>query len=165
MRNVQKHLLAWLGACMLAVLSVTVIAAAPGDVTPPNDIPATARYVDGQTHSIGANASLWYKFDYSAARDEDGHRDLATLTMVNANHTGLGFQVFTPAQIANWWQQTPVGQGTPQEIRSSDNVPATYGDAQSTNLSWVGSFVDTGTYYVRVTNINSSPMDFVLNLH
>lgn len=158
-----KRMLAVLSALALVALSVTAIAAAPTDL-PPNDIPATARYMDGQTHTVAGNAALWYKFDYSAARDDNGQRDRATITMPNATGTGLGFEVYTPAQIGDWWEQKPVGQGTAQQIDSATGEPETNGDAQAHDLSWVGSFVDNGTYYVRVTNANAVPMDFALNL-
>lgn len=58
MKNLSKRIMAILGAFALVALSVTAIAAAPGDVTPNNDIPATARYVDGQDHSVPANGAL-----------------------------------------------------------------------------------------------------------
>src|SRR5262245_41187369 len=110
MKNI-KHILSGLGAVALLALSVTAISAAPGDVTPPNDIPATARAIDGQAHSVGADTAVWYKFDYNATKDDYGARDLAKLTLDNANGTGLGFEVYTPAQIADWWEVNPVGQG------------------------------------------------------
>jgi len=159
----KKSLFAMLGAFALVALSVSAILAAPGDTTP-NDIPATAQYIDGQMHSVPANGALWYKFDYSAARDEDGHRDTRTLTMPNATGTGLGFEVYTPAQISDWWEQNPVGQGTAQVILSSDGQPADNGDALSQDLTWKGGFQDSGAYYVRVTNSTMSPLQFALNV-
>lgn len=163
MKNITKRIMAVLGAFALVALSVTAIAAAPGDVVP-NDIPATAAVIDGQMHAVPANGALWYKFEYNATRDEDGHRDLASLTMPNATGTGLGFEIYTPSQIADWWEQKPVGQGTAQQIDTSDNMPAIYGDGQSSNLTWVGRFVDNGTYFVRVTNSTGSSLNFALNL-
>jgi hypothetical protein len=164
MKNLTGKILAVLGAFALVALSATAILAAPGDVSPANDIPATAQSIDGQMHNIGPNGSLWYEFQYSAARDEDRHRDVRTLTMPNATGTGLGFEIYTPAQIADWWEQKPVGQGTAQVIKSSDSVPADNGDGLANDLTWVGGFVDSGTYYVRVTNTSASPMQFALNL-
>lgn len=84
--------------------------------------------------------------------------------MTNATGTGLGFEVFTPSQINDWWEQKPVGQGTAQQIDSADGIPAIYGDGQSHDLTWVGSFVDNGTYFVRVTNTTGSPLNFDLSL-
>lgn len=163
MKNMTRKLLALLGAFALVALSATALLAAPGDLTP-NNIPATARYIDGSQQNVGANTSVWYKFDYSATRDEDGHRDPTTITMLNATGTGLGFKVFTPDQINDWWEQTPIGQGTPQVILSSDGQPADHGDALSSNLTWVGKFAANGTYYVQVTNDNAYAMNFMLNI-
>lgn len=165
MSTFNKRIFALLGTLALAALSVTAIAAAPASAAAvPNDIPATAQFVDGQTHSIAAQGSLWYKFDYDATRDDSGHRTDATLAMVNATGTGLGFEVYTTDQIADWWEQKPVGRGTPQQIDEATGEPAEYGTAQSSDLTWVGNFVASGTYYVRVTNDNPTAMDFALTL-
>lgn len=163
MSSLKKRMLALLGGVALVALSVTAIAAAPATL-PPNDIPATARYIDGQPQSVAANASLWYKFDYDATRDDAGQRATVKVTMPNATGSGLGFEVYTPAQIADWWEQKPVGQGTGEQIDSATGEPATDGDAQSNDLTWVGRFVDNSTIYVRVTNANAYAMDFTLNL-
>ena len=36
------------------------------DTSAPNNIPATAEYIDGQMHPVDANGSLWYRFDYDS---------------------------------------------------------------------------------------------------
>src|SRR5581483_5957276 len=72
----------------------------------------------------------------------------------------LGFEVYTPAQIAgSWWLESPIGQGTPRqgcETQASNCSPD--------DLYWNGNFQAGGIYAVRVTNPTSHPVSFVLTI-
>lgn len=144
----------------LAVGSGSVVSAAG---TVPNDIPATAALIDGQPHQISGNASLWYKFDYSVSHSEGKTQgEPVTLIMDNGTQSGVNFGIYTPDKILTWWENDPVGRGTPQLLTDS-NQPVLYnGDHFSSDLSWVGRFAATGTYYVKVTNDNAYPVTFTM---
>jgi hypothetical protein len=138
---------------MLSVTALSAGAAAPG-----NNFPGGASNVDNQSHAILANSALWYSFEYS------GDRSTITLTMPNANGSGVGFNVFTPSQITDWWSEAPIGRGTAQAINCDTGVPEDNGACQSADLTWVGEFNEAGTYYVEVTNNNSNTANFQLSM-
>ena len=117
--------------------------------------------IQGQTQTVPGNSSLWYRFDYQGD-STPGQRDTVTIVMPNGTDSGLGFKVWTPGQISDWWELTPIGQGTSQNLRDSNGTPADYGQVQSSDLSWKGTFGETGTYYVQVENKTDSPLTFQL---
>lgn len=121
----------------LAVLSVSAAGNTGGA------IPATASYIDNQTHSLPANGSLWFRFDYTSKSSQ------AMLTMINGATDNVGFNVYTPDQINDWWDTSPIGRGTKPNADSND-------------LTWVGEFGETGTYYVEVVNENAVAANFNL---
>lgn len=163
MKNLRKWL-ALTGVGLLLVLSVAAVSAAPPNANSvPNDIPATAAYINGQTQSLAGNTSLWYKFDYNGLKDSDYGRTPVTVTLPYGALNGLGFEVYAPAQIADWWEQTPVGRGTAQQLYD-DGVPTTHGPNTSPDLTWVGRFPESGTYYVRVVNNNPGAETFALDI-
>jgi hypothetical protein len=86
------------------------------------------------------------------------------LTLVNGNNSGVGFEVYTPEMINDWWENPPIGRGTAQQVDCDDGVPVESGECQSPDSNWVGRFPTGGTYYARVTNSNSSPSSFVLKV-
>lgn len=148
----QKSFTLVIGAGLLLALSVMGVAAAP--IVPgvvPNDIPATALYVDGTSQTIAGNSSLWYKFNTSSSNVRDD-AVLTFLTLANGNNSGVAFDVYSGGQIAGWWDATPVGRGTSQ---SSMGV-------QSDNLTWAGMFNGNGVEYIRVTNSNPYATTFTL---
>ena len=69
-----------------------------------NTDPDHAYALDGQVHSIAANSSLWYRFDYA------GYRSQITVTLLYAANSGLAFNVYTPAQISDWWEAKPISR-------------------------------------------------------
>ncbi len=112
-------------AVMLSL--ATMASAAEGEI---NTNPVAATYITDQVTSIGANTSLWYRFDYS------GGNTAITIKLPNGNNSGMGFKVYTADQAASWWDTDPVGQGTPD----------------GNDLLWVGNFNLAGSYYVEVLN-------------
>jgi hypothetical protein len=159
MKGTQKWLIL-AGVMMLLTLSVAAVSAAPAV---PNNIPATAAYISAQSQTIQGNSSLWYKFDYNGNKDSDTGRTPVIVTLPNGAINGMSFEVYTFNQIADWWDETPVGRGT-QQLLNGDNLPATYGTNASPDLTWVGKFTESGTYYVRVDNNNPGATSFVLNI-
>jgi len=164
MRTARKWIVLT-GAALLLVMSVAAVSAAPNTdtSTAQNAIPGTAASITGATQTIAPNGDLWYKFNYNANRDDQTGRTPIYLTMPNGTNSELGFEVYTPAQINDWWSETPIGRGTAQRV-NANGVPVDYGQDASPDLSWVGKFGESGTYYVRVTNANNSPMAFVLTI-
>ena len=152
MNTKRKMLMLVAGAGFLLAMSVMSVAAAPnaaGEI--PNDIPATSILVDGASHMIAGNSSLWYKFDYSANRSPD-ERTPMELTLLNGTNMGITFDVYTAGQIANWWENDPIGRGT-----SQGNM-----GVQSKNLTWVGKFPTSGVQYIKITNTNPDAAAFTL---
>ncbi len=148
-----------LGTLILAALALLLsVSALPTAAAPGNTFPGGAAYIDNQTHAIAPNASLWYRFDYA------GDRSSITITMPNATDSGVGFDVFTPAQIGDWWDEHPVGRGTPQAVNCSTGLPEESGGCQANDLTWVGDFNANGTYYVQVVNNNAGAMNFQLTI-
>jgi hypothetical protein len=141
------------GAGLLVAVSVMSVAAAPNTAEIPNDIPATALYADGVSHPIAGNASLWYKFDYSANGAPNARTPL-TLTLENGTNMGVTFDVYSADQIATWWQNDPIGRGT-----SQSNL-----GVQSKNLTWVGKFQESGVQYIKITNTSPNAAAFTLML-
>jgi hypothetical protein len=133
-----------------AVPSVTPPPAGGGPVT--NTDPDHANVLDNQMHSIAAHSSLWYRFRYA------GDRSQITITLLYAANSGLAFNVYTPAQISDWWEAKPIGRGTIEILDCETNQPDYMGGCQSDYLRWIGKFNAAGLYYVELVNNNSTPM-------
>jgi hypothetical protein len=147
-----------LRAFILAALAllVGVIARPASAAAPTNTFPGGAAYIDNQSHTIPANTALWYRFDYT------GHRTPILVTLLNGMNSGLDFEVYTPAQVSDWWQIPPIGRGTPTPLSCQTMKPRVYGGCQGRDLRWMGDFDATGTYYVRV--INHTGSDLIMQL-
>ena len=91
-------------------------------------------------------------------------RPVVTIRLPNGNASGLHFNVYTPAQIGDWWNETPIGRGTGQALNCDTGVPEVNGACQSDDLTWVGNFNEAGTYYVQVVNGNPDPISAPLSL-
>lgn len=168
MLNVWKTLGAVAAVAVLLSLSITSVSAVPGA---PNDSPAGADYIDNQTHTVPVSKSLWYRFDYRSNLPAS-ERTLIYLTLVNGNNSGVEFNVYTFDQvnddlrdgIENWRQQVPVGRGTAQRFNCGSVTPRANGDCASNDLTWVGAFATSGTYFVQVRNTNPTPSSFTLKI-
>jgi hypothetical protein len=151
-----------LGGQTPAVLRVTATplpTAVPGVTSPSvggeaatNVDPDHATVLDNQIHSIPANSSRWYRFNYA------GDRSQITVTLLYAANSGLAFNVFTPAQAPDWWEAKPIGRGTILILDCETLQPAPFGQCQSDYLYWDGKFNAPGTYYVELINYNATPM-------
>lgn len=153
MKNVSKTLGLLAIVAVLFAMGTTSAFALPGV---PNDSPAGADLIDNQMHTVPVEKSLWYSFNYSGGDTKPVNRSDAFLTLVNGNNSGLEMEVYTFTQvdddlwdgIQNWRDEQPIGKGT----KAKD----------SNDLTWVGSFANDGTYFVRIRNTNPYPTNFTL---
>src|SRR6266849_4876839 len=113
MKSMYKTLMLVAGAALLLGLSVMSVAAAPnGDTAAATtDDPALATYINGTSMSVPANSAVWVKFAYSSAKNDDGTRNDATVSIANLTSPNVGFEVFTPDQLASWPTTDPIGRG------------------------------------------------------
>lgn len=154
MRITRKMAVLVSGTGLLLGLTVMGVAAAPNATEAVmNDIPATALFVDGTNQTIAGNSSLWYKFDYGVSAGL-GEKTLAHLTMLDGMNSGVSFDVYSASQIANWWENDPIGRGTSQGAKG----------VLSNDLTWDGQFAANGVQYVKVTNTNPGAAVFNLGL-
>lgn len=106
----------------------------PYDAMEPNDAWQT----------IAANANIWFRIGEEAL--DRVHLDV----WLDANGKGgIGFAVYSPEQFGQLSQTTPPkGRGT---ANKSDKTH---------DLSWSGQAPAGGTWYVLVTNSNSTPLSY-----
>ncbi len=116
-------------------------AAAPATFGPTNRDPGQALALPVQGQGIPPNTSLWYNFGFSGGDDA-----LTKITLTNGAYNNLQFEIYSPGQMAKWWEAEPVGRGA----------------ASGDDLFWAGDLHLTGTYYVRVINNNSHGVGFAL---
>ncbi len=144
----------------LAPIAVTGPAASaqPG---PNTDDPAQAVAIDGSQKSIPANSAQWYSFNYTINTDGSGStvHPIVQIQLANGNASGLSFEVFSPENIGDWWQNVPTGSGTATMVAAPDS-----GMTASPDLNWSGAFGASGTYYVRVWNGNSTATPATLTI-
>ncbi len=157
-------------ATVAVLLTMTIFVAAAAN-TVPNDSPAGAAYIDNLQHTVPVEKSSWYRFDYSSStRASD--RTPIYLTLVNGNNSGLEMSIYTFDQVnddlrdqtENWRAETPVGRGTAQRYDCDNHIPRPSGDCVSNDLTWVGTFATSGTYFVRIRNTNPNPTNFTLTV-
>jgi hypothetical protein len=152
MKKVVGPILAVLLALgVLAGLSANTALAANS----PGSNPATAPYIDNETHTIPGKTTQYYRFEYN------GDNSPVQINLVNGANGPVAFNVFTPEQIneSQWWLFPPIGRGTAPGCGSEGNCTPFASD-----LSWVGRFYAPGTYYVEVQNFDEQPRDFTLNI-
>jgi len=127
---------------------------------PVNVDPATATYINGQTQSIPANSTQWYKFDYA------GDKSLITILMPNGTNSLMAFNVFTPEQAQSWWdpKTKPIGRGTAYSVDCASGEEVYWGECKSNDLKWKGQFNFRGTFYVQVVNYNTGAANFSLTI-
>ena len=162
MNTLRKALLLFVGAGLLLGLSVMSVAAASNTDTTLSDNPGTAVYIDGASHMVPANSAVWFKFDYNATKNDDGSRNPATVTIPNLTTPNIGFEVYTPDQIADWWSNDPIGRDSHKGILCGQIDADWVYTCQTYSLTWTGRFQTNGTYYVRVTNDNSYPVNVTI---
>jgi hypothetical protein len=145
-------------ALVIGPNSTTTAPVAGATTTVDNTDPGHAVVIDNTSHAIPTNSSRWYSFGYA------GDRSQITVTLVNGSNSGLAFNVFTPAEIVNRWDATPVGRGTSYAINCTTGLPQEGGACQSSDLTWSGNFNASGTYYVQLVNNTGSTMSFQLTV-
>lgn len=166
MSNVWKKISMVAGVALLLTLGVMTAAAAT-DV--PNDSPAGAAFIDNQMHTVPMEKSLWYRFNYNTST-RPADRTPIYLTLVNGNNSGVEMSIYTFDQvnddladgIENWRNEQPTGRGTAQRLSCANRTPRPNGDCVSNDLTWVGTFANSGTYFVRIRNTNPNPSNFTL---
>jgi hypothetical protein len=126
------------------------------------DDPGRATLIDNKPHSIPANSAMWFSFNYAGT--DTNPKPNVMITLVNGANSGVNFQVWSAQNLNDWWDQKPVGQGTAASVNCDIGGAAGNTGCQSSDLTWVGSFGNTGTYYVRVVNSTNAPMNFVLTI-
>lgn len=77
----------------------------------PLDDPFHSAPIDGLVHTLPGNSATWYHFDYEIT-DTSVPRPRVGLRLVGAVGTGVGFQVWPPEKLNQWWLGQPVGRGT-----------------------------------------------------
>jgi len=134
----MKRLVRWLIliAVVALALSVGATAFAAGNS------PVGAPYADNASHTIPADTTTWYRFEYP------GNHSQITVTLVDAKDKGLAFEVYTPTQMQEWWKNDGVGAGS---LKGND-------------LLWSGNAHEGGAWYVKVMNRSLSPEPFQLNV-
>ena len=143
--------------------------APPAPMVPPAvvqniDDPNKSVPIDNAPHSIAANSATWFRFDYTPLTDT-GERIAKTVRLVNGNHSGVRFEVWTPDHVNDWWDnQKPVGRGTVYMSDCDSGQPSESGQCESSDLIWIGSFNIGATYCVRVVNDNWQPAVFTLTI-
>lgn len=142
--------------------STTGTATAPSTATQPgagSDDPAKAVALNGTQQSVPAHSAQWFTFNYTINADGSGAHvhPIVQIQLVNGTMSGLTFQVYSPENIGNWFDNTPTGTGSPMMVTGGDS-----GTTQSANLNYSGAFGSSGTYYVRVVNNTSNAIPATL---
>lgn len=87
----------------------------------PYDDPYHAAPLDGRVRDIPGNSATWYKFDYGIPGNFT-YRPQVGLRLLRAVGTGVGFEVWSPETLQEWWLRRPVGRGT-QEMAFDCTYP------------------------------------------
>ena len=105
----------------------------------------------GGWKEIAPGESQWHAFNSQG--EGDGIDVLLDIGTDENGTGGLNFRVYTPAQIQEWMKGqadvAPIGRGSVNEVLAAD-------------LSWRGSFVNSGTYFVVVENTASTANTYSL---
>lgn len=107
--------------------------------------PASAVYIDNESHSIEGKTTRYFRFEYA------GDNSPIEISLLNGADRGLAFNVYTPEQIneSTWWLLPPIGRGTRLHL---------------TDLVWVGKFYAPGTYYVEVQNFGEQAQEYTMTI-
>ena len=130
-------------------------AGAAGTVT---DNPLAANTLGASVATMPARSAQWFRFDYDTLGDTFP-RPLVYIRLLNGVQNGLAFEVWSQERMGvNWWDNIPVGRGTPEKIPGCDiKLPDdTIVRCTSNDLTWVGGFGAPGTYYLHIINNTDS---------
>jgi hypothetical protein len=135
----------FIGAVALVLAALFGVGALAASAQGPvGDSPYTATFIDNASHSIGANSSLWFRFNYSMG--DSGERPISTITLVNGNKPGLGFEVWTLEALAGQTENKPVGRGGSHKLDCDTGQFTLGGECVTSDLTWVGAFGLPETY-------------------
>lgn len=141
------------GVLLAQPIAVTGTSATAQTVT--TDDPNRAAVLDGKQQLIPAKSAMWFTFTYKTDYENP---PVKLLRLVYGNQSGLRFEVFSPEILGNWWENEPIGIGTPEK------TPCSTGMCNTDHLTWSGGFGATGTYYVRIINNGDVAMNALLVL-
>lgn len=129
-----------------------VLASPKASPTPGNFYWQSALYVvDDRRRVIPPKADLWFKFNYG------GDKSQIVVRIPDAKLSNISFKVYTSEQAQNYESEDKyIGVGSPPRV-SCDSGPC-----DSNELSWSGSFGQSGVYYLRVTNDSDKYANFIL---
>jgi hypothetical protein len=105
--------------------------------------PGYATYLRNGTCPLEANTSVWFKFIYFGD-ESDG-----MLWIPGADVRGTKFVVCAPSQIAEWWNEAPMGRS---------------GDGDDYSALFAFSSMKAGTYYMRIDDTNPCRVFYQVNL-
>lgn len=134
---------------LVILVSVSVLAVAADDPMAGLS-PSGAPFIDNQAHTLQPNADAWYRFNYNIS--DPSSRPVTTIRLVSGNFSGVNFEVWTPDEVTDIADNSPIGRGEPYNVACDD------GTCQSADLIWVGAFGTSGTYFVHVINTNATAM-------
>jgi hypothetical protein len=141
---------ATIGMLLVSILSLSAVLApaAVQAATSAGSGPDNPAAVSAAAQPLAVGQRVWYGFQYAG----DGSQILVDM---NANPGGsASFAIWTPGDVQSWAAgngENPVGRGTPN---------ADFGD----DLVWVGSFKQSGTYYIVVDQTGGAPASITLKL-
>lgn len=147
-----------------------MIEAVPAEVAPetampepmghaPGYGPAEALHPTSDWSTLQPGEIRWYMFQYNGTTDVD-EQTQATVELTMDVDDGVGFEVWTAAQIPLWARGDeidPVGMGTYRVDRDHD-------DFDAKELSWEGASPGLETYYIVVENKLDGLCDFQLKV-
>ncbi len=152
----------------LSVFLVTGTASAQGPVPRPTpaqappltaanpDDPATAVKFGTTIQAIPASGVQWYQFDYTSLGQTFPRPDV-TVALLNGASNRLQFEIYSNEDLqAGWFNQPPVGRGTPLVIVDCTNSSDNTGHCTSNDLTWRGGLGLDGPVFVRVLNFSNN---------
>lgn len=155
----------------LGLLQLTAPASAQGPIPLPTpaqapplvaasaDDPAKAIAFGSPVQAIPPGGVQWYKFDYTT-NNQNFPRPDATVAMLNGVSNGAQMEVYSNEDLqAGWYNNPPVGRGTPFVIVDCTNSSDNTGHCQTNDLSWRGGFGLDGPVYLRVLNFGTTPLN------
>jgi hypothetical protein len=138
MKTVRWFIVFAVIALMLSVGAFSAGAAGTG--------PTDAPYVDNATKLVEPNGTAWYRFEY--AGDHSQINIELPNAIVSGIDRGLGFEVYAPSQMDEWWKNDGIGAGS----------------YKGNDLLWSGNSHEAGTWWIKVTNSKPTQVPFELSV-
>jgi hypothetical protein len=154
----------------LSVFLGTASVSAQGPVphpTPAQAPPASAENLDDPAKAVKFGTAIqpipaggvqWYSFDYTT-NNQNFPRPDVTVALLNGVSNNTQFEVYSNENMqSGWFNQPPVGRGTPFVIVDCTNSSNETGHCLSNDLTWRGGFGLDGPVFVRVLNFSNNPL-------